>query len=54
MRELTVDESEYHKYRKQAAKEINSLLREYGRVKQAARIEARERAKAGKPGTSNM
>ena len=38
LRELKVEESEYYSYRKRAGKEINSLLREYGRQQQAVRI----------------
>ena len=53
LRELAVEEADYHKSRVQAAKDINSLHREYGRMKQEERIKQRERAKAGEPGTSN-
>ena len=53
LRELTVNECEYHTYRKHAAKDINSLCNDYGRVKQAARIKERQKAKAGEPGASN-
>jgi hypothetical protein len=56
LRELTVEESDYHKRRKQAAKDIRSLHSEYCRMKQEARIKEREAAKAakaaGQPGTS--
>jgi hypothetical protein len=52
LRGLTVEEIEYHNYRKRAAKDINSLLREYGRTQQEARIKQRESAKASKPGSS--
>ena len=56
LRELTVEESDYHKRRKQAAKDIRSLHNEYCRMKQAARMKEREAAKAakaeGQPGTS--
>ena len=53
LRGLTVEESQYHKYRKRAAKEINSLVREYGRRQQEARIQQRKRANAGEPSSSN-
>ena len=56
LRELSVEESEYHKCRKQAAKDINSLQREYGRLRQETRLKERESAKAakaaGQPGPS--
>ena len=45
LRELTVDESDYHKYRKRAGKEINSLMNEYGRKQQEQRIVKRMAAK---------
>ena len=54
LRGLTVDEREYHKYRKRAAKDINSLLREYGHRQQEARIAQRKKAKADEPGTSGV
>jgi hypothetical protein len=54
LRELSVEESDYHKCRKQAAKDINSLAREYGRIQQEARIQQRKKAKAaGQPGPSS-
>ena len=57
LRELSVKESEYHEYRMRAKKDINSLLNEYGRRQQEARIEQRERerkrANAAEPGTSS-
>jgi hypothetical protein len=56
LRELTMEESDYHKRRKQAAKDIRSLHCEYCRMQQEARIKEREAAKAakaaGQPGTS--
>ena len=49
LRELTVDESAYHKFRKQAAKDINLLKIEYGRKQQELRIEKRMAAKRPAP-----
>ena len=45
LRELTVDESEYHNYRKRAGKEINVLVKEYGRKQQELRVAERNAAK---------
>jgi hypothetical protein len=53
LRELKVEEEEYHMYRKRAAKDINSLHREYGRLQQEARIKQQQADKAiGEPSMS--
>ena len=54
MVELKVEEQEYHTYRKRAAKDINSLHREYGRLQQEARIKQQQADKAiGEPSMSS-
>ena len=53
LRELVVEEGEYTRRRKQAAKDINQLRREYGRMQQVARIRQRDEANASAAGTSS-
>jgi hypothetical protein len=48
-----VEEGEYTRRRKQAAKDINQLRREYGRMQQVARIRQRDEANASAAGTSS-
>jgi hypothetical protein len=51
---LKVEEEEYHTYRKRAAKDINSLHREYGRLQQEALIKQQQADKAiGEPSMSS-
>ena len=51
LRELTVDESEYHKYRMRAGEEIYVLVKEYGTKQRELRMAKRNAAKqqAGSP-----